>query len=127
MRPRVAAPLIAIAIVFRLQLASATSLPTTSARLGAGSASVAACDENGFIFRLSVDTTGRVVNVNTSGIHSSCAGGMLSVTLVNGAANVGSGAVALPLSGFTGTSDIAISPQPLSTGISAVHASVVGP
>jgi hypothetical protein len=127
MRRRFALTLIAGVIACSLQAAAATSLTTTSAGVGAGTAAVTACDGNGFTFRLAVNVAGRISNVTTSGIDASCAGGNLSVTLLNGASNVGSGSASLPSSGFTGSVDLAISPMPLSTGVTAVLAAVQGP
>jgi hypothetical protein len=127
MRRRALLPLILLAIVGSLQMAAASSLPTTSARLGAGTAAVTACDGDGFTFKLTVNGIGRVSNVNVTGVNAACAGGTLKVTLVNDSANVGAGAASLPSSGFTGTVDVAISPQPLSDGVTAVVSAVEGP
>jgi hypothetical protein len=126
---RLRAQLLLIVLVFGcgLQTAAAASLTATAGRLGAGTAAVGTCDGNGFTFRHVVDTAGRIGTVTTTGLHASCAGGTLRLTLVNGTASVGSGSAALPSSGFTGSVDVAISPQPLSTGVTAVYAVVEGP
>ena len=127
MRRRISFVVIVLAAVFALQTGAAASLTTTAARLGAGTSAVSACDGDGFTFRHVIDTSGRITTVTTTGIHLSCAGGTLRVTLVNGTASVGSGSVVLPSSGFTGTADVTISPQPLSSGVTAVHAAIEGP
>lgn len=119
--------LTALVIGGSLQAAAATDLPVTSAPVGAGTVAVATCDGNGFVLRLAVSGAGAVTAVNASGIHAACAGGTLRVTLVNGTASVGSGSAALPSSGFTGTVDIVIGPQPSSAGVTAVHAAIEGP
>ena len=110
-----------------LQLGVAAGLTTSAARLGAGTSAVAACDADGFTFQPVIDTSGRITTVTTSGIHGACAGGTLRVTLVNGTASVGAGSVALPSVAFSGTADVSISPQPLSSGVTAVHAAIEGP
>jgi hypothetical protein len=127
MRRRAQLLLLALAVAWGLQAGVAASLATTTAGVGAGTAAVASCDGDGFAFHLVIDTAGRIVTVTAIGIHVSCAGGTLRVTLVNGTASVGSGSVALPSSGFTGTADVPVSPQPASTGVTAVHAVVEGP
>ena len=127
MRRRAQLLLLALAVAWGLQAGFAAGLTTTAARIGAGTAAVSACDGDGFAFHHVIDTAGRIVTVTTTGIHASCAGGTLRVTLVNGTASVGSGSVVLPSSGFTGTADVSISPQPASTGVTAVHAVVEGP
>ena len=127
MRRRLPVLLVLAASIGFPQLGAAAGLTTTAARLGAGSGPVTACDGDGFVFRHVVDTTGRITTVSTTGIHASCAGGTLRITLVNGTASVGSGSAILPSSGFTGTADVSISPQPLSSGVTAVQAVVEGP
>jgi len=127
MRRRAQLLLIVLAGVCSLEAGAAASLPTTAARVGAGTTAVAACDGDGFSFRHAIDSTGRITTVTTTGIHASCAGGTLRITLVNGTASVGSGSTALPSSGFTGTADVTTSPQPLSSVVTAVYAVVQGP
>ena len=117
----------ALAVAWGLQAGVAASMTTTAARVGAGTATVAACDGDGFAFHHVIDSAGRIVTVTATGIHASCAGGTLRVALVNGTASVGSGSIVLPSSGFTGTADVSISQQPASTGVTAVHAVVEGP
>lgn len=126
MRRGVQLLLIPLALACGLQAGAAASLTTTAGRVGAGTAAVSACDD-GFAFRHVIDTSGRITTVTTAGIHASCAGGTLRITLVSGSSGVGSGSVLLPSSGFTGTADVAISPQPLSSGVTAVYAVVEGP
>jgi hypothetical protein len=127
MRRRVQRLLFVLAFGCGLQTASAAGLTATAGRLGAGTAAVAACDSDGFAFHHVVDTAGRIGTVTTVGIHASCAGGTLRLTLANGATSVGSGSASLPSSGFSGWADVTISPQPLSTGVTAVYAVVEGP
>ena len=119
--------LIVVAIAWSVHPGVASNLPMTATRIGGGTAAVTACDSNGFTFRLAVNAASRVPSVNVSGIHASCAGGTLRVTLVNAGSDVGSGSAALPSSGFSGTADISISPLPTSDGITAVVAVIEGP
>ncbi len=127
MQRRLPGLLILVVSVGCLQVGVAAGLTTTAARLGAGTGAVAACDGDGFTFKPVIDTSGRITTVTTSGIHGACAGGTLRLTLVNGTASVGSGSVALPSAGFSGSADVSISPQPLSSGVTAVHAAIEGP
>ena len=123
----------ALAIVFLLVLAggsetgAAASLPATSARLAAGTGVVSPCDGDGFAFHHVIDTSGRITTVSVVGIDAACAGGTLRLTLTNGTTSVGGGSANLPSVAFGGTIDVTISPQPLSSGVSAVYASLEGP
>jgi hypothetical protein len=119
--------LLLLALAGAFQVAAAASLTAASARLGAGTAPVLACDGDGFVFRHTIDTAGHITSVAVSGIDPSCAGGTLRLTLVNGSANVGSGSVGLPSSGFSGAATLSVSPQPASTAVTAVSAVVEGP
>jgi hypothetical protein len=127
MRQQLKVMFLVVATVVGTQTATAASLATTSGRIGSGTAAVSACDANGFTFLPSVDSSGRITTVTTNSIDAACAGGTLRLTLTSGASNVGAGAVTLPSSGFAGTADVPISPQPLSSGVSAVYAVVEGP
>jgi hypothetical protein len=124
--PRLALVAGAAALIF-LVSAAAASLPTTSGTLGAGIASVTACDGDGFTFRYTLDTTGHITTVTVSSIASACAGGTLRVTLTNGTTSVGSGSASLPSSGFSGTATVTVSPTPLSTQVTAAYSAVEGP
>ena len=119
--------LITLTVAFGLQGGAAASLTTTAARLGGGTAAATACDPNGFAFHHVIDTAGRITTVSATGIHASCSGGTIRLALLNGTSSVGSGSASLPSVGFTGSVNVAISPQPLSTGVTAVHAVVEGP
>jgi hypothetical protein len=120
-------PLIFLVALCGLQIAMATGLATSATGVGSGTGVVSPCDGDGFVFGHTIDSSGRIATVTTSGIHATCAGGTLRLTLVNGSSSVGSGSVTLPSSGFTGSADVAINPQPLSTAVTAVYASVEGP
>jgi hypothetical protein len=119
--------LLVLAIGGGLQVGTAAGLTTTAALVGAGSAPVTACDGDGFTFRPTIDTSGRITTVSTTGINVACSGGTLRITVMNGAASVGSGSTSLPSTGFSGTADVAINPQPASSGVSAVYSVVEGP
>lgn len=107
-------------------VASAAAIPTSAGSLGAGTASVSSCDANGFVFAASIDTSGRITSVAVSGIDPACAGATLRVTLASGTTSVGSGSVALPSSGFTGSASVTVSPTPLSTDVDRIFAVAEG-
>jgi hypothetical protein len=107
-------------------IASAASLSTAAGPLGGGTASVSRCDANGFTFGATIDTSGRITGVTVSGIDAGCAGATLRVTLASGTTSVGSGSVAMPASGFTGTANVTVSPTPLSTGVDGIFAVAEG-
>ncbi|MEA2549054.1 MAG: hypothetical protein QOE42_1652 [Chloroflexota bacterium] len=111
-----------------LIVASAASLVPTSRRLGAGTVTLAPCDANGFAYRYAIDTSGQIVNVTVDSIAAACAGGTLRVTLANSAsAAIGSGAVALPSTSFSGTVTVALSPTPQSSLVASTYAAIEGP
>jgi hypothetical protein len=126
-RRGLSAAVAALAIAASVHGAFAASLAATVPRLGSGTVAVTACDANGFTFAHSIDTAGRITSVTVSGIDAACAGGTLRLTLTNGTTSAGSGSTSLPSSGFSGTASVAISPQPLSSGVSLVYAVVEGP
>jgi hypothetical protein len=110
-----------------LDLAAAAALPTTVARFAGGTATVSACDPNGFAFRHTVDTTGRITTVTVSSIAAACAGGTLRLTLTNGTTSVGAGSAMLPSVGFAGSAALAISPAPVSSQVTALYMVIEGP
>jgi hypothetical protein len=110
-----------------LQIAVAATLPTTASKLGGGTATVSACDADGFTFRHTVNTSGAITNVTVSSIAGACAGGTLRLTLANGTTSVGSGTASLPSSGFSGSVAVTVSPTPSSSAVTAVYAVVEGP
>jgi hypothetical protein len=127
MRRRLLVTVAALAMLGSLQGAFAASLTASVPRLASGTAAITPCDANGFTFLHSVDSTGRITSVTVSGIDVACAGGTLRVTLANGTASAGSGSASLPSSGFSGTAAVGMSPQPLSSGVTAVYGIVQGP
>jgi hypothetical protein len=107
--------------------AVAATLLLAGSHLGAGGAAVERCDMDGFTYT-NVVSAGAVTSVTVSAIAAPCAGGLLGVTLTNSAgANIGSGTVALPAAGFTGTASVPISPQPPATAVHRYNGIVVGP
>ena len=117
----------AIALIGALELAAAAALPATASTLGAGTGIVSACDTDGFTFRHAIDTSGRITSVTVGSMAAGCAGGTLRVTLTNGTASVGEGSVALPAIGFSGSAAVSMTPAPMSSVVTAVHAVVEGP
>jgi hypothetical protein len=117
----------AMAVVAIFEVAAAAALPTTATTLGAGTGTVSACDTDGFTFHHTIDTSGRITSVTVGSMDAGCAGGTLRVTLTNGANSVGEGSVALPAVGFTGSAAVTMSPAPMSSVVTALHAVVEGP
>lgn len=107
--------------------ASASSLPLSSGSLGAGIGNVASCDGSGVDFSYAVDAAGSVTFVTVRNIDPACQGGSLSVTLTASGANVGAGSLQLPTSGWTGTYTVPISPNPVSSAVTATYAAIDGP
>lgn len=107
--------------------ASASSLPLAAGSLGAGAASVTSCDSGGVDFRYAVDGAGAVTSVTVTNIDPACQGATLRVALTNAGAEVGSGWVQLPTSGWTGTYVVSISPTPASNAVTATYAAIEGP
>jgi hypothetical protein len=97
--------------------------------IGAGSATVAGCDANGFGVSYAL-SGGNVTSATVSGIADpGCEGGALSLTIANGATSVGSGTATVPTD--AGTTDnsvtVPLSPQPPASQVSQVHVVVAGP
>jgi len=116
-----------LAAIAALEVAVAAALPTTAALLASGTAVVSPCDPDGFALRTTIDTSGQITTVAVTSMAAPCAGGTLRVTLVNGTSSVGEGTAALPSVGFSGTANVAISPSPLSSAVTAIHLVVEGP
>jgi len=116
-----------LAVVAALELAAAATMPTSVPPLGGGTADVSACDTDGFTFRHTIDTSGRITSVTVDAMAAPCAGGTLRLTLTNGTTSVGSGSASLPSVGFSGSATVSVSPTPPSSGVTAVYAVVEGP
>lgn len=100
----------------------------TSRPLGAGRAIVARCDTDGFSFTNTLDPSGNVTSVTVSGVNAACAGGALSLTLAaSGGGSLGAGSASLPVSGFSGSAVVAVSPQPAAGSIGVYHVAISGP
>ncbi|MGH2489357.1 MAG: hypothetical protein ACRDFR_07055, partial [Candidatus Limnocylindria bacterium] len=112
--PALVAAVATLAAVAVFELGVAASLPTSAGTLGAGTTTVSACDTNGFTFRHTIDTSGRITTVTVGSMDVGCAGGTLRVTLTNGTTGVGEGTVALPSVGFSGSAAVSMSPTPMS-------------
>lgn len=108
-------------------VAHATNLPISPGPLGAGAATVTSCDSSGVDFRYALNSAGSVTSVTVANIDEGCQGGTLRVTLTNGGADVGTGSMLLPSSGWTGSYAVSISPTPLSSLVTATYAAIEGP
>jgi hypothetical protein len=127
MRRSLLAAVAPIAILTGLGMAAASAMPLTAPSLGAGTAVVSACDSDGFTLRHTVDTAGRLTAVTVGSMSPACAGGMLRLTVTSGSTSVGEGTASLPSAGFTGSAAVTLSPQPLSSAVTAVYVAVEGP
>lgn len=112
--------------------ASASSLgELASSPLGAGSASVLACDADGFTVTYTT-SGGQVTHVTVEDVADpGCEAGTVRVTLVDGSdgAVASGGPATLAADGDTDPNSIqlAVSPQPDATTVQAAHVSVTGP
>jgi hypothetical protein len=131
MRRLVTALLIATLVTTLVFAAAATLGGISGTSLGAGSASVAACDGNGFTATYTV-TSGNVTAVTISGIADpGCEGGQLSVTLTNsgGTSIASAGPVAVPTDGdaLDNSMTLPVSPVPPAAQVTGIHVVVEGP
>jgi hypothetical protein len=97
--------------------------------IGAGSATVAGCDANGFSVSYAT-SGGNVSSATVSGIADpGCEGGALSLTVANGATSVGSGSATVPTDAGTVDNSVTVplSPQPPAAQVNQVHVAVAGP
>ena len=137
MRPRALRRRPWIAAALGLSLAAA-ALPGFAASLGglwsrtlgAGSATVAACDSNGFTASYTV-VSGNVTAVTVDGIADpACEGGQLSVTLTHSGTDIGSGGPqTVPTDGDVANNamTVALSPQPAADQVNSIHIAITGP
>src|SRR5687768_12108877 len=70
--------------------ASAATMPTSTIKVGGGSAGVGTCDADGFTTTF-MTSAGKVTSVTVGGISAACVGGSLRVTLTQGTASVATG------------------------------------
>jgi hypothetical protein len=114
----------AVVVAVPCSLAAAAALQGVSpSPMGSGSASVAACDTDGFTVTYTT-SGGNVTSVAIGGIASACNGGSLRVTLVNGSrASLASGGP-VTVSGSSAT--VSVSPQPSAPGVAGTDVSVAG-
>lgn len=120
------------AVVATAGYAAAASLGSlSSASLGAGNGSVAACDTDGVTTSYTV-TGGNVTDVIVDGIADpGCEGAKLSLTLTDsGGAGIGSASsVTVPSDGDTvdNSMTVPVSPQPSASSVTNIHIAIVGP
>jgi hypothetical protein len=131
MRRLVTALFIAALVATVVFAAAATLGGISGTSLGAGSATVAACDGNGFTVTYSV-SGGNVTAVTVSGIADpGCEGGQLSLTLTNsGGTSIGSGGpLTVPTDGdvLDNSMTVPVSPQPAASQVTGIHVVVEGP
>lgn len=104
--------------------ASAATLPTSSIRVGGGSAVVSQCDSDGFSATAFATTGGKVTSVTVGGIAAACSGGSLRVNLTQGTTSVAAGG---PVT-ISGTSHVvSLSGSPDAWNVDGFRAVVIGP
>lgn len=114
-----------VAVVTTTAYASAASLGgLASDTLGAGSAVVASCDEDGLAISYNV-VDDNVTGIVVDGLAPTCAGGRLFVTLADDSGSaLGSGTHA----SITATSEmVAIAPEPAAAAVTQAHIVILGP
>ena len=126
------AVMILISGLIAVGVGSAASLGLSSRSLGAGTDTVAACDQDGVVTNYTI-TELKVTHVVVSGIaDAGCSGAQLSVTLTgNGDTSVGSGGPVTVTDPDGDTSDntviVPISAQPDAELVTGVSVLLVGP
>jgi spore coat protein U-like protein len=119
--------LAAVAVGLALAYGAAASLGISSAKLGAGGASVARCDTS-FTRTLNLGSgadVGKVVSVTIGDVHSACSGGQMTVVLTDASgAKVGDGG---PVTVSDSSVNVSIDEKPAVGTVRNVHVVVVGP
>lgn len=132
LRRKVAAVALAIALTAAtLPAVAATLGGLTPANLGAGSATVSACDTDGVTVSYN-NSGGNITSVDVSGIADpGCEGGQLSLVLADASgASIGAGGpTTVPTDGDTvdNSMTVTLSPTPAASAVAAVHVVVTGP
>lgn len=104
--------------------ASAATLPTSSIKVGGGSAVVSTCDADGFSATTFTTSGGKVTSVTVGDIAAACAGGSLRVDLTQGTASIAAGG---PVT-VSGTSQVVtLSGSPDAWDVDGFRAVVIGP
>ena len=131
MRRIVLVTILAIAVL-AASLASAAALGGVNTdRVGAGDATLAPCDANGFT--VSYTTVGGNVTAATIAdiADPGCEGGDLSVRVTNSAgdsiAGGGPSSIATDGDASPNSSTVSVSPQPAAEQVAGIHVAVVGP
>ena len=114
-------------ILLSFGAAAAAGLVVKSSSLGAASAQLIACDFGGLALRYRVNSVAQVTAVTIGEIDGGCAGGTITLTLVNASGGVAASAMAnLPTSGFDGSISLAISPAVAATSVARAVMAIDG-
>jgi hypothetical protein len=130
---RILPALTAATVVASVVGASAASLGgLTSARLGAGDATVAACDSDGMTISYTVSGANLVTGATVGGIADpACEGGVLTVVLTGSTGSLVATSAATTIPTDAGTTDssltVGVSPQPSASTVHGASIQVVGP
>ena len=103
--------------------ASAATMPASTTRVGAGSATVLSCDPDGFTPTFTT-SGGMVTSVTVGGIAPACMGGVLRVTLTQGSTSVASGG---PVTIDSSTEVVSVTGSPFAYNVDGFKAVVIGP
>lgn len=118
-----------VAMSIPCSLAAASPMVVNAGRAGAASASVAACDTDGFTLTYTT-TAGNLTSVTIGGIaRPTCTGASVYVTVVNTSrTSVASGGpVAVPSGSGDASVTVTVSPNPVAETPAGVDVSLVGP
>jgi len=107
-------------------IASANSLPLSSATIGTAASVIGACDTGGVEWRYAIDAAGMVTSATVRDIDLACSGATLRLTLTGGGAIVGAGSAVLPSAGFDGEATLNISPTPQSSAVERAYVAIDG-
>ena len=117
--------LAAVAMGVPCSLAAASALQgVNSAKAGNGSAPVSGCDSDGFTVSYTT-SGGNVTSVTIGDIATTCNGGSLKVTVVDGSRTSLASGGPVTVSGSTAT--VSVSPNPAGATPAGVDVSIAGP
>lgn len=123
------APLAAVVALGWAAVAFAAGFPLVVSTVGAGSATVAHCDPDGFTISYTT-SAGNVTKATVGGIKEpTCAGGSLQLTLTDssGASIAGGGPATVPAMADPGALTVSLSPQPYAGAVAGYRVVITGP
>jgi hypothetical protein len=111
------------------RFAAAATLGTSSSSVGAASATVAACDTDGFTYPARVVNSSHfVTSLTVAGVNAACAGSTLTVNLADASgASIGSGTAAIAAGFGGGNVVVTITSSTAASSIAGYRIAIVGP